>query len=70
MWEFEIFSDYICPFCFIGKRRAEKLAEELQIKPVWNGFEIHPETPPEGVPLSRFMPGIIENLEHRIRALA
>jgi predicted DsbA family dithiol-disulfide isomerase len=70
MWEFEVFSDYICPFCFIGKRRAEKLAEELQIKPVWNGFEIHPETPPEGVPLSRFMPGIISNLEYRIRALA
>lgn len=70
MQEFEIFSDYICPFCFIGKRRAEKLAEDLHIRPVWSGFEIHPETPPEGVPLSRFMPGIIANLEDRIRALA
>jgi predicted DsbA family dithiol-disulfide isomerase len=70
MQEFDVFSDYICPFCFIGKRRAEKLAEELPIRPVWNGFEIHPETPLEGVPLSRFMPGIISNLEERIRALA
>ncbi len=70
MQDFTIFSDYICPFCFIGKRRAEKLCEELSIRPVWKGFEIHPETPLEGVSLSSFMPGIISNLEGRIRALA
>jgi predicted DsbA family dithiol-disulfide isomerase len=70
MMEFDVFSDYICPFCFIGKRRAERLAEDLPVKPIWRGFEIHPETPLEGVPLSRFMPGVIANLEGRIRALA
>jgi predicted DsbA family dithiol-disulfide isomerase len=70
MMEFDVFSDYICPFCFIGKRRAEKLAEDLPVRPIWKGFEIHPETPLEGVPLSSFMPGVISNLEGRIRALA
>jgi len=24
-----VFSDYICPFCFVGKRLAERLAEDL-----------------------------------------
>jgi predicted DsbA family dithiol-disulfide isomerase len=70
MQDFTVFSDYICPFCFIGKRRAERLGAELSMRPVWQGFEIHPETPPEGVPLSSFMPGIISNLEGRIRDLA
>ena len=47
-----VFSDYICPFCFIGARLAERLADELPIRPVWKGFEIHPETPPEGSGIS------------------
>ena len=70
MREFIVFSDYICPFCFIGKRRAERLAEELPFRPVWKGFEIHPETPPEGVPLSMFSAGMVANLEGRIRGLS
>ena len=70
MMEFDVFSDYICPFCFIGKRRAEKLADDLPVRPIWKGFEIHPETPLEGVPLSSFMPGVISSLEGRIRSLA
>ena len=65
-----VFSDYICPFCFVGKRLAERLAENLPIKPVWKGFEIHPETPPEGVPLSSFMPAMISSLASRVRELA
>ncbi len=69
MREFTVFSDYICPFCFIGKRRAERLAEELPLKPVWKGFEIHPETPLEGIPLSRFSPDMVAGLESRIRTL-
>jgi len=70
MQEFTVFSDYICPFCYIGKRRAEKLSEELPIKPLWKGFEIHPETPREGIPLSSFMPGVVSGLEARVRDLA
>jgi len=65
-----VFSDYICPFCFIGARLAERLAGELPIRPVWRGFEIHPETPPEGVPLSRFMPSVISGLTARVQELA
>ncbi len=65
-----VFSDYICPFCFIGKRRADKLAEELAVQPVWKGYEIHPEVPPEGIPLSRFAPEMISGLEARVGALA
>lgn len=43
-----VYSDYICPFCFIGKERVDKLEEEFNADIEWRGFEIHPETPKEG----------------------
>jgi predicted DsbA family dithiol-disulfide isomerase len=43
-----VYSDYICPFCLIGKQRVERLEKELDVATEWRGFEIHPETPEEG----------------------
>jgi len=44
-----IFSDYICPFCYIGNDRAEKLENEFNIDIEWKMIEIHPEIPVKGV---------------------
>jgi len=46
-----VFSDYICPFCYVGDRRLMRLAEQVDLAITWRGVEIHPETPPEGMPL-------------------
>lgn len=43
-----VYSDYICPFCFIGKDRIDKLEEEFDVDVEWRGYEIHPETPVGG----------------------
>ena len=45
-----IFSDYICPFCYIGKDRADKLEQDFDVEIEWKMIEIHPETPAKGVP--------------------
>ncbi len=47
-----VYSDYICPFCFIGKERAERLEKEFGVDVEWKGFEIHPETPAGGSDLA------------------
>lgn len=47
-----VFSDYICPFCFIGELRLAKLAKGVEFDIDWRFMEIHPDTPPEGMPLS------------------
>ena len=47
-----VYSDYICPFCFIGKERVDRLEEKFEIDVEWKGFEIHPETPPDGSDLA------------------
>ncbi|MBR7948820.1 DsbA family oxidoreductase [Microvirga sp. STR05] len=46
----EIWSDIVCPFCYIGKRRLEKAlagfphADAIEIK--WRSFELDPEANP------------------------
>jgi len=47
-----VFSDYICPFCYIGFYRIEQLKENYDLEIEWRPFEIHPETPKEGAELN------------------
>ena len=47
-----VFSDYICPFCYIGFYRVEQLKENYDLEVEWRPFEIHPETPKEGTDLN------------------
>mgnify|MGYP006436302609 CR=1 FL=1 len=46
-----VFSDYICPFCYIGSLRLISLSDEFDLDITWAGIEIHPETPAEGMPV-------------------
>lgn len=46
-----VYSDYICPFCFIGNAGIDRLKQEFDIDVEWKGFEIHPETPKSGITL-------------------
>lgn len=50
----QMFSDFICPFCYIGFEVVRKLKPEFDIELEWRGFEIHPEWPLEGMPAERF----------------
>ncbi|TNF36100.1 MAG: DsbA family protein [Gammaproteobacteria bacterium] len=47
-----VISDYICPFCFIGHRRLNRLRQDYNLKINWCFVEIHPETPPQGQSVS------------------
>jgi len=47
------FSDYICPFCYVGDARLQKLRDSYDLKINWRFVEIHPQTPAEGMPLSK-----------------
>lgn len=43
----EVWSDFVCPFCFLGKRRLERAAreEELTLSVTWRSFELDPRAP-------------------------
>lgn len=48
-----VYYDYICPFCFLGTKRIERLAKEFDMDVEWRGIEIHPEISPQGVRRSK-----------------
>lgn len=47
-----VFSDYICPFCYIGHHRLARLNDCFTLKINWAFIEIHPETDPAGEPVA------------------
>lgn len=47
-----VFSDYICPFCYIGYHRLMRLQDSYNLKINWCFLEIHPETDAQGEPVS------------------
>lgn len=53
-----LFSDYACPFCYIGKGILKKLSTEYPLEIKWVPYELHPETPKEGVLLAEEFPDI------------
>lgn len=48
-----VFSDYICPFCYIGDARLNRLRDQYDLRINWCLLEIHPDTPEAGMPIER-----------------
>ncbi len=55
----DVFSDPVCPWCFIGKRRLERAlaavpdAKRLQIR--WRAFMLNPDMPSEGMERNAYL---------------
>lgn len=54
----EVFSDSVCPWCWIGKRRLERAlalpgCEDVTI--TWRAFQLYPGIPEEGMDRDEFM---------------
>jgi len=54
----DIFSDTICPWCLIGKRRLERAMAQrpdLAFETRWHAFQLNPWMPPEGMERSAYL---------------
>ena len=51
--DIEVFSDVVCPWCYVGRRRLERAAELLagkhEIRVTWKPYQLNPWIPPEGM---------------------
>jgi predicted DsbA family dithiol-disulfide isomerase len=69
-----MFSDFICPFCYIGFEIVRKLKSELGFELQWRGFQIHPEWPPEGIAAAEFHRAtsrqIVQGMREALKSLA
>lgn len=65
-----VYSDYICPFCYVGHSRLARLRDEYELKVNWRFIEIHPDTPTEGQSVDElgYVPEqwklMMDNLQH------
>jgi predicted DsbA family dithiol-disulfide isomerase len=57
----DVFFDFICPWCLIGKRQLEHAQvqfrsrhPDVQITTVWHGVQLLPQLPLQGEPFSEF----------------
>lgn len=53
-----IFSDFSCPFCYLAKAMISTLGADLPLSVIWIPMELHPEIPPEGLPLEKMVPDL------------
>jgi predicted DsbA family dithiol-disulfide isomerase len=48
-------ADIVCPWCWIGFTRLERLAAERPFELIWQPFLLNPYLPPEGVPRALYL---------------
>ena len=53
-----MFSDFICPFCYIGFETVRRLKPEFGLEIEWKGFQIHPEWPAVGMAATEYRRGM------------
>jgi predicted DsbA family dithiol-disulfide isomerase len=53
----EVFTDFVCPWCYLATPRVEKLKRNLKIDVQWIYFPLHPDTPAQGLPLKDLFAG-------------
>lgn len=61
MLKIEVYSDYVCPFCYLGEQIIEKVKEEnpaLDIAIDWMPFELRPHPTPTLRPEDEYLPSI------------
>jgi len=46
-----VYSDYICPFCYVGYLRLQRLRDSYDLKINWCFIEIHPEISAQSEPI-------------------
>jgi predicted DsbA family dithiol-disulfide isomerase len=57
--QIEIWSDVVCPWCYIGKRRLERALGEFEhadeVEVTWRSFQLNPDAPATAVPTRDYL---------------
>lgn len=58
MLQLDIYSDTVCPWCFIGKRRLERALaarDDLDVTINWHAFQLNPDMPAAGMSIEAYL---------------
>lgn len=63
----DIYSDVVCPWCYVGKRRLERALDRLhgqvRVDVTWRPFELNPTMPKEGLDRTAYLEAKFGSLE-------
>jgi predicted DsbA family dithiol-disulfide isomerase len=55
----EIWSDVVCPWCYIGKRRLEHALDEFEhadeVEIAWRSYQLDPDAPRHAIPTKQYL---------------
>ena len=51
----DVISDFVCPWCWIGKRGVDELMRSRKVVRVWRPYFLNPDLPPEGMDRATLM---------------
>ncbi len=66
MVQIDIYSDPVCPWCFIGKRRLERTLvarDDIAATLTWRPFQLNPDMPPDGMDRATYLNSKFEDKE-------
>ena len=55
--DIEIYSDVVCPWCYVGKRRLERALTEFggDVRVTWRPFQLNPTMPQDGMDRTAYL---------------
>lgn len=65
-----IYSDYVCPWCYVGQGVVTKLIEGHGAEVDWRPFYLRPDTPPEGMELPDYVKSRMAQTNARLKQMA
>jgi predicted DsbA family dithiol-disulfide isomerase len=65
--QIEVYSDIVCPWCYVGKRRLERALAQLnggaQARITWRPFQLNPTMPLDGMDRATYLKAKFGSLE-------
>jgi predicted DsbA family dithiol-disulfide isomerase len=57
MLHIEVYSDVVCPWCYVGKRRLERALTEFggDVRATWRPFQLNPTMPKDGMDRTAYL---------------
>jgi predicted DsbA family dithiol-disulfide isomerase len=65
-----VYSDYVCPWCYVGQGAVEKLTQAYAVELTWRPFYLRPDTPPEGTELPANVKAHMAETNEHLKQLA
>jgi len=63
--QIDIYSDIVCPWCYVGKRRLERALTSVgrDVLVTWRPFQLNPTMPPDGMERKAYLEAKFGSLE-------